>query len=368
MILLPSLPTISNSSLFPSAATSDISFGQPIPQQGHTNSWDSTSSTRPASGSLSSIYGGPVPSRLSVSSLQLAMEPFSTFSSSSSFTPNRSSECLDQEQLSQLTTAAQSWTYSLPTYDSATHPRQPNATALQPSPDIFANSVQGQTSSLAYSPPSFHMSLSLPSQPSERTSNSAPTLPPKPQRPSQPIPRTLSTLPEQISQNPSSPHFGATFSPGSVDAYELWAEPAVSQLKHDVITEMMGDIQVRPLAEIPSRILPWESQSNDSFKELPRNIPTQSSKLHLSSEMQADSVSQSSSLNCDPKVPGKGQDQTSHPVTCINCAPLESDVMPPQTFNVSQIPHALHPSTSSQLISNTTKRPKALSFSMDTSL
>src|SRR5882757_3824413 len=126
MIFSLSSPAVSSPSLFPTSTTSYASLGKSMPQEGATSSWESMTSTRPASGSLSSIYGSPVLSRFSVSSLQLPMP------ASSSFAPRRSTEDFSQSQLRLLPTATQSWT-PLPTNNSTTEVQQADATTLHPS-------------------------------------------------------------------------------------------------------------------------------------------------------------------------------------------------------------------------------------------
>jgi hypothetical protein len=275
-------------------------------------------------------------SRCSVSSLQLPMP------ASSSFAPRRSTEDFSQSQLPLLPTATQSWT-SLPTNNSTTGVQQADATTLHPSPANSVDSIHKQVSLATNSPPSFHTALSWPSQP------------PKPPTQDQPIISIKTPLLGQTSQDLLSQQFSTINSPGPVDPYELWAEPATSQPNLDFIAEMMGDLLVRPLTAIPNEIHPWESQSIDSFKELTSDICTRNPNLHFPSEMPADSTPHDSMSNCAPQVPEKVPHQP------------RSDGMPPQTFTFSQVPQALDSLTSSLLTSHTSAPQKARSFSEGTS-
>jgi hypothetical protein len=287
-------------------------------------------------------------SRFSASSLQLPMP------ASSSFAPRRSTEDFSQSQLTLLPTATQSRT-SLPANNSATGVQQAYATTLHPSPANSVDSIHRQVLPATNSPPSFHTALPWPTQPPDNKSPWLSTLPPKSPTPDQPIISIKTPLPGKTSQDLSSQQFSTINSPGPVDPYELWAEPATSQPNLDFIAEIMGDLLVRPLTAVPSDIHPWESQSIDSFKELTSNIRTRNPNLHFPSEMPADSTPHDSMPSCAPQVPEKVQLQP------------RSEEMPSQTFTFSQVPQALDSFTSSLLTSRTSAPQKARSFSEGTS-
>lgn len=367
MSFLPGSSSISR--VFPTSNTPDISVCEAATQDNTSISCEPNPDTRPYSGSLDSIYGIPVSSHFSVSSVQLPTPSSSAtpFPSSSSFTTS-SSDYFVQEQLPLSPTTSPSWTDPPPAYSTLVVLNPADATTTKPSVPVPSNAVQLKSLPSTYSPPTFHPPFAPPPQTPEKTSSLEVAKGPQPVAPCQPSFPIISPPPEETSQIQRSRKLSTMSSTGPVDPYEFWVptlspkrlpvssnEPIVSRQPLNSVTipdfpstthpihekilplvpakvavpinvaEMMGDLSLNQaeannnLASVSKHSSAGE-QSGFSLKESRPSIPSWS---HFSMP------------NLPPKVPEKIHELPPDALTRSNTVPSGAEEMP--SFTVSQI-------------------------------
>lgn len=381
MSFLPGSSSVS--SVFPTSNTANVSVCEATTQDNASISCGSNPDTRPYSGSLESIYGSPVSSHFSVSSVQLPTPSSSAtpFPSSSSFTTS-SSDYFTQKQLPLLPTPSPSWTDPPPAYSTFAVLNPVDTKTAKPSVPVPSNTVQLRSLPSTNSPP-FHPPFASPPQTSDKASSLEVAKGPQKVAPHQPSFSIISPQPEETSQISPPRRLRTMSSTGPVDPYEFWVptlspnrlpissnEPIVSRepsnpaivpyfpsTNHPIheqvlplvpakvavpsnVAEMMGDLSLNQaeanndLAGV-SKHSSARPQSLFSLNEDTHSIPSWSTTVAVSSKRSVETGPRHLSMpDLPPKVPEKIRDLPPDTLTRSNTAPSSAEEMP--SFTVSQ--------------------------------